>query len=40
MGDALSRLKVPRFGPFHSIIDHADLAAVARYISLDELLAA
>ncbi|WLD69609.1 hypothetical protein QU606_13695 [Pseudomonas sp. OVF7] len=40
MGDALSRLDVPRFGPFHSRLDRAEVAAVARNISLDELLAA
>lgn len=40
MGDALSGLEVPRFGPFHSRLDRADLAAVARNISLEELLAA
>lgn len=40
MGDGLSELKVPRFGPFHSRLDRSDLAAAARNISLDELLAA
>ncbi|ALE86942.1 hypothetical protein [Pseudomonas versuta] len=40
MGDALSGFEVPRFGPFHSRLDRADLAAVARNISLEELLAA
>ncbi len=40
MGDALSRLDVPRFGPFHSRLDRTVLAAVARNISLEELLAA
>ncbi len=40
MGDVLSRLDVPRFGPFHSRLDRAELAAVARNISLEELLAA
>ena len=38
MGDALSRLEVPRFGPFHSRLDRAGLAAVARNISLEQLL--
>lgn len=40
MGDALSGLEVPRFGPFHSRLVRSDLAAVARNISLDDLLAA
>jgi len=40
MGDGLSGLEVPRFGPFHSRLERADLAAVARNISLAELLAA
>ncbi|NVZ38691.1 hypothetical protein HX786_11440 [Pseudomonas sp. 21615526] len=40
MGDALSGLEVPRFGPFHSRLDHSDLVAVAHNISLEELLAA
>lgn len=40
MGDALSGLEVPRFGPFHSRLDRSDLAAEARNISLDDLLAA
>jgi DNA repair exonuclease SbcCD ATPase subunit len=40
MGDGLSRLEVPRFGPFHSRLERSDLAAVARNISLAELLAA
>lgn len=40
MGDALSRLDVPRFGPFHSRLDHNDLSAAARGISLSDLLAA
>ncbi len=40
MGDALSGLEVPRFGPFHSKLDHSDLATVARKISLENLLAA
>lgn len=40
MGDALSGLEVPRFGPFHSRLERADLAAIARSISLEELLAA
>lgn len=40
MGDALSGLEVPRFGPFHSRLERSDLAAVARNISLAELLAA
>ncbi|PIB44007.1 hypothetical protein AOA59_11620 [Pseudomonas sp. 2822-15] len=40
MGDALSGLEVPRFGPFHSRLERSDLAAVARSISLAELLAA
>ncbi|WP_411566029.1 hypothetical protein ACLIN3_01895 [Pseudomonas orientalis] len=40
MGDALSGLEVPRFGPFHSRLDRSDLAAVARHISLEDLLTA
>lgn len=40
MGDALSGLEVPRFGPFHSRLKRSDLASVARNISLEELLAA
>jgi len=40
MGDGLSGLEVPRFGPFHSKLERTDLAAVARNISLEELLAA
>ena len=39
MGDALSGLKVPRFGPFHSRLDRNDLSAAARGISLADLLA-
>lgn len=40
MGDGLSGLEVPRFGPFHSRLERSDLAAVARNISLEDLLAA
>lgn len=40
MGDALSGLEVPRFGPFHSRLERADLEVIARSISLEELLAA
>lgn len=40
MGDTFSGLEVPRFGPFHSRLERSDLAAVARSISLEELLAA
>lgn len=40
MGDALSRLDVPRFGPFYSKLDRNDLSAAARGISLSDLLAA
>ncbi|SAM35118.1 hypothetical protein [Pseudomonas sp. 1 R 17] len=40
MGDGLSGLEVPRFGPFHSRLERSDLALVARDISLDDLLAA
>lgn len=40
MGDALSGLEVPRFGPFHSKLDRSDLAALALNISLEELLVA
>jgi chromosome segregation ATPase len=40
MGDGLSELEVPRFGPFHSKLGRSDLAAVARNLSLEELLAA
>lgn len=39
MGDALSGLEVPRFGPFHSKLERSDLVAPARNISLAELLA-
>lgn len=38
MGDGLSGLEVPRFGPFHSRLERSDLAAVARNISLEDLL--
>lgn len=38
MGDALSGLKVPRFGPFHSTLDRSNLAKAARDISLADLL--
>lgn len=40
MEDGLSRLEVPRFGPFHSKLDHSYLATVARKISLENPLAA
>ncbi|XCY74236.1 hypothetical protein QLG25_27860 [Pseudomonas sp. CBR-F] len=40
MGDALSGLEVPRFGPFQSRLNHSDLAAVARDIPLADLLSA
>lgn len=40
MGDALSGLEVPRFGPFQSRLNRSDLAAAARDISLADLLAA
>jgi vacuolar-type H+-ATPase subunit D/Vma8 len=40
MGDTFSGLEVPRFGPVHSRLERSDLAAVARSISLEELLAA
>ena len=40
MGDALSGLKVPRFGPFHSRLDRSELASAARNISLADLLTA
>lgn len=40
IGDGFSVLEVPRFGPFHSRLERSDLAAVARNISLDDLLAA
>lgn len=40
MGDALSGLEIPRFGPFHSRLDRSDLSAIAREISLADLLAA
>lgn len=39
MGDALSGLEVPRFGPFYSRLDRTDLAAAAHSISLEQLLA-
>lgn len=40
MGDAMSGLKVPRFGPFHSTLDRSDLAAASREITLADLFAA
>lgn len=40
MGDAMSRLEVPRFGPFKSRLERSDLAEAARNISLEELFAA
>lgn len=40
MGEALSRLEVPRFGPFQSKLNHSDLAAAARNITLADLLSA
>ncbi|QKJ37651.1 hypothetical protein [Pseudomonas sp. MPDS] len=40
MGAELSGLDVPRFGPFHSRLEHSDLATVARSISLEDLLTA
>lgn len=40
IGDALSGLEVPRFGPFHSRLERSDLAAAARNISLEQLLMA
>lgn len=40
MGDTLSKFEVPRFGPFHSRLDRSDLAAVARNVSLADLIAA
>lgn len=39
MGDALSGLEVPRFGPFLSRLNRSDLSAAAREITLEELLA-
>ena len=39
MGDALSGLEVPRFGPFLSRLNRSDLAAAAREFSLEDLLA-
>ena len=38
MGDALSGLEVPRFGPFHSRLNRSDLTALAREFSLEDLL--
>lgn len=38
MGDALSRLEVPRFGPFLSSLNRSDLTAAARELSLADLL--
>lgn len=38
MGDALSGLELPRFGPFHSRLDRSDLTALAREFSLEDLL--
>lgn len=40
MGDTLSQLEIPRFGPFQSRLCRDDLAAVARNISLEDLIAA
>ncbi|CRM05106.1 hypothetical protein [Pseudomonas sp. 58 R 12] len=40
MGDGMSGLEVPRFGPLHSKLERSDLASVARNISLEDLLAA
>lgn len=40
MGDGLSGLDVPRFGPFHSKLERSDLVALARNISLADLLVA
>lgn len=40
MGDALSGLEIPRFGPFHSSLNRSDLSAAAREILLSDLLAA
>lgn len=39
MGYALSRLEVPRFGPFYRTLDRSDLADAARDITLAELIA-
>lgn len=39
MGDALSGLKVPLFGPFLSRLSSSDLTAAAREFSLEDLLA-
>ena len=39
MGDALSSLEVPRFGPFLSRLNRSDLTDAAREISLEDLLA-
>lgn len=39
-GYSFSKLDVPRFGPFHSDIRREELAAAARNITLEELLAA
>lgn len=40
MGEALSGLEVPRFGPFLRRLNRSDLVAAAQDISLEELLAA
>lgn len=40
MGDALSSLEVPRFGPFLSRLNRSDLTAAAHTISLADLLGA
>lgn len=40
MGDALSSLEVPRFGPFLSRLNRSDLTVAARNISLEDLLTA
>ncbi|MCF5349706.1 hypothetical protein GIW08_28530 [Pseudomonas simiae] len=39
-GYGFSKLDVPRFGPFHSDLSNSELAAAARDISLEDLLAA
>lgn len=40
MGEELSGLNVPRFGPFHSRLDRGDLVSTAREISFADLLTA
>ncbi|WP_122409365.1 hypothetical protein [Pseudomonas viridiflava] len=40
IGDSLTRLKVPRFGPTHTTLDLSDITVRAHTLSLDDLLSA